>query len=65
VQARHVVGDSPRCIVLGDLNDDESLDLIIANGESDDVSVLLNALPKSMHPKAKAHLHEIWQAAMT
>jgi transposase-like protein len=24
---------------------------------------VLNALPKSMHPKAKARLHEIWQAA--
>ncbi len=37
------VGDRPRSVAIGDLDGDLDLDLAVANGTSDDVSVLLGA----------------------
>jgi ankyrin repeat protein len=40
--AQYAVGDSPASVAVGDLDGDEGLDLAVANGSSDNVSVLLN-----------------------
>ena len=37
------VGEEPRSVVLGDLDGDGNLDLVVANLESNDVTVRLNA----------------------
>ncbi len=39
--AQYAVGDEPRSAAIGDLNGDQAPDLAVANGDSDNVSVLL------------------------
>ena len=53
-QPRLAVGDSPESVVLGDVDGDGVLDIVTANADSDDVSVLLGLGDGSFHEQARS-----------